>query len=145
MRVATSGVNAHKNARVAAAAAGAYYFEIGEPGSQMQTTGDALWWAATLGTTMGSPLTVVTLESRIIGMLLRIYPLGLSGYVTAVIAVQLFGAQQPAPTDPGDALASLQREVHLLRQELDEFKRAGQARVRNPAAATLGHSTRVPR
>jgi voltage-gated potassium channel len=98
-----------------AGAAGAYYFEQGVPNATIQTPGDALWWAATLITTVNSPLAVVTLEGRVIGMLLRVYALGVSGYVTALMAVHLFGLQGD---DNTEALDSLRDEVHALRAEL---------------------------
>jgi voltage-gated potassium channel len=110
-----------------AGAAGAYFFELGEPNALIRTPGDALWWAATLITTVNSPLAVVTLEGRVIGLLLRVYALGVSGYVTAVIAVQLFGlGQQDQAIDPR-ALAELRDEVRSLRRELAEARLHGRA------------------
>jgi voltage-gated potassium channel len=98
-----------------AGAAGAYYFELDEPNASIQTPGDAIWWAATLVTTVNSPLAVVTLEGRLIGLLLRIYALAVSGYVTAIMAVHLFGLQSD---DNAEALQGLRDEVRALRAEV---------------------------
>jgi voltage-gated potassium channel len=73
------------------AAAGAYYFERDMPGAAIQTPGEAIWWAATMITTISSPLETVTLEGRILALLLRVFALGISGYLTASIAVYLLG------------------------------------------------------
>jgi voltage-gated potassium channel len=107
----------------AAGAAGAYYFESGEPDALIRTPGDALWWAATLITTVNSPLAVVTLEGRIVGMLLRVYALAVSGYITAAIAVQLFGLTQRDQAMDARALEALLEEMQLLRNELADVRR----------------------
>ena len=78
------------------AAAGAYYFERGQPDANIQTWGDALWWAAAIITTINSPFETVTFEGRIIALLLRIFALAVSGYLTAIIAVYLLGGTEPA-------------------------------------------------
>jgi voltage-gated potassium channel len=101
---------------VATAAAGAYYLEHDEPAALIRTPGDAVWWAATLVTTMNSPLETVTAEGMIVSLLLRVFALGVSGYVTAVIAVYLLGTPRPAQEHPEDAeLAALRAEVAALR------------------------------
>lgn len=94
------------------ASAGAYYFDRGEPGAQIRTPGDALWWGATMVTTISSPLEVVTLEGRIISLLLRVFALAVSGYLTAIIAVFLLGGtpsdNTPSSGTPGDDAADQQ-------------------------------------
>ncbi|MDQ3809601.1 MAG: ion transporter [Chloroflexota bacterium] len=107
----------------AGGAAGVYFFESGEPDALIHTPGDALWWAATLITTVNSPLAVVTLEGRLVAMLLRVYALAVSGYITAVIAVQLFGLSQRDHATDAHALEALLEEMHLLRNELAEVRR----------------------
>jgi voltage-gated potassium channel len=106
-----------------AGAGGVLYFEAGEPGASIQTATDALWWAATLITTINSSLAVVTGEGRIIGVLLRLYALGLSGYVTAVIAVQVFGIGQSGQDD----VQALRAEIWRLREEIEKAR--GEPRV----------------
>lgn len=92
-------------------AAGVYYFEATEQ-SSIATIGDATWWAATTITTINSGLDPVTFEGRVIGVLLRIYGLAVSGYLTATIAVYLLG---PRPESP--EVAALRREVAELRAQ----------------------------
>lgn len=110
---------------IVVAAASAYYFEVGEPGATIQSFGDALWWSSTLVTTMNSPLYVVTVEGRFIGLVVRVFALALSGYLTAILAVAWIGAQPAAPSKlPDPALAEelrrLRQEVARLRSLLEE-------------------------
>ena len=91
--------------------AGVYYFASGSPDALIRTPGDALWWAATLITTVNSPLAVVTLEGRSVGMLLRVYALAASGYITAVSAVQLFGLSQREQAMDARALEPVLEEM----------------------------------
>lgn len=112
-----------------AGAVGAWYFDAGNADAPIQSFGDALWWAATLVTTMNSEKYVVSNEARVIAILLRLYALSVFGYVTASIAAYFVGQQaQPAASD-GDALteqlAGLRREVARLREEMDGRERAG--------------------
>ncbi|HZS01560.1 MAG TPA: ion transporter [Chloroflexota bacterium] len=101
---------------VATAAAGAYYLEHDEPGALIKTPGEAIWWAATLVTTMNSSLDTVTVEGQVVSLLLRVFALGVSGYVTAVIAVYLLGApRQPEEGPDQPELAALRAEVAALR------------------------------
>ena len=101
---------------VASAAAGAYYLEHDEPNALIRTPGDAIWWAATLVTTMNSPLETVTFDGDLVSLLLRVFALGVSGYVTAVIAVYLLGTPPQERPHPEEAeLAALRAEVASLR------------------------------
>jgi voltage-gated potassium channel len=114
----------------ATAAAGAYYLERDEPGASIGTPVDALWWAATIVTTINSPLETVTFEGRVIGLLLRVFALAISGYLTATIAVYLLGRpQSTAEQAEASELAELRREVRrlgaLLERRLPEGGRAG--------------------
>jgi voltage-gated potassium channel len=102
---------------VASAAAGAYYLEHDEPDAAIRTPGNAVWWAATLVTTMNSSLETVTIEGQIVSVLLRVFALGVSGYVTAIIAVYLLGTPRQPHEPPADTteLAALRAEVEALR------------------------------
>lgn len=120
------------------AAAGAYYFELNEPGATITTPGEAFWWAATLLTTMNSSLETITLEGRVIGLLLRFFALAASGYLTATIAVYLLGPGQGPQQAEADR-AEL-REPRLQVARLEQ-RNAREARERegqgspHPAAA----------
>ena len=106
-------------------AAGAWSFERGAAEAPIGSFGDALWWAATLVTTINGEQYVVSLEARVIGVLMRLYAVSVFGYVTASIASYFVGREAAARTGEGDGvemlrehLVSLQREVALLRRDL---------------------------
>ena len=113
------------------ASAGAYYFDRGTPDAQLRTPGDALWWGATMVTTISSPLEVVTLEGRVISLLLRVFALAVSGYLTAIIAVFLLGgnpggneAERPSgdqaqPTASRDEIRQLREQVARLERLME--------------------------
>jgi voltage-gated potassium channel len=102
---------------VATGAAGVYSFEHGEAGSMIQTPADSAWWALTLLTTVSSPLEPVTFEGRIIGLLLRLFGLAVSGYLTALIAVALLGDK-----GPGRSAAEYTDELRQLREEIARLR-----------------------
>jgi len=103
-------------------AAGAYHFDRDADGATIRSFGDALWWAATLVTTINSGLEAVSFEARLIGGLMRLFAVSLFGYVTASIASSSFvgrqAAEQAPPAEVAEQLAALRREVELLRREL---------------------------
>lgn len=100
-------------------AAGAYFFERDAAGTPFTNFGDALWWAAALSTTINTSADPVTLEGRIIGLLLRIVALASFGFVTASIASFLITERTPEqrrleqllPVDGG-------RQAHRGRNEM---------------------------
>ena len=113
-------------------AGGAFVLDRGAPGTPLNSFGEALWWAATLVTTVNSGVDPVTAEARLVAVLMRLYAVSVFGFVTASIASYFIGrssaaagadqAPAAAPTAPAGALieqvAALRREVGLLRQEL---------------------------
>ena len=79
-------------------AGGTLLLERAAPGSDIATFGDALWWSATLVTTVNSDLDPVTGWGRVVGWLLRVYAVAVFGYLTASIARYLVGeVDRPAP------------------------------------------------
>jgi voltage-gated potassium channel len=145
-RVARRGQLGYVVALTAVAAicggAGAYYFERGQPGASIQSVWDGLWWAATLVTTINSGYGVNTLEGRIIGLLLRVFALGATGYLTAVLAAYLVGQQKEPKREAQrsqDELLSLRAEVTEMRgllEELLERQAAGAAAAEAPAGGS---------
>ena len=103
---------------VVTSAAGAYYFERTEPQANILTLGDALWWSAAIVTTINSPYETVTLEGRIVALLLRVFALAISGYLTAIIAVYLIGGQRLA--EPAEVN---QAELRALREHVARLER----------------------
>lgn len=94
-------------------AAGAYYFERTEPNANILTAADAFWWAATIVTTINSPYETVTFEGRVIALLLRVFALSISGYLTAIIAAYLIGDKQAAETDQAETDQIELRQLRL--------------------------------
>ena len=106
-------------------AVGVLYFERDVAGAPVRSFGDALWWSATLVTTMNSEKYVVSTEARLIAVLQRLFALSVFGYVTASIASYLIGSAQTATGSTGEdvdiraELAAIRRELALLRETSD--------------------------
>jgi voltage-gated potassium channel len=78
------------------AAAGISWLERGQPGATITSFGGALWWAATTVIQQGSERHPATPEGQVLGVLLMIYALAVSGYITAALATFLLGRRQQA-------------------------------------------------
>jgi len=107
---------------VFAGAAGALFFERDAAGASITSFGAALWWAATLVTTVNSGAEPVTLEGRIVGFILRLFGISIFGLVTAAITSFFLGRAVPdqeneAPTSSSN-LTALREELAALREEL---------------------------
>lgn len=98
---------------VVAGAAGMYAFENGAPGG-LDSYGEALWWTAMVMTTMGSQYWPLTLEGRVLCVLLALYAFGVFGYVTATLASFFIGRD----AEHGEAELAGSRELAALRVEL---------------------------
>lgn len=109
---------------VMAGAVGVLFFERAYPESPIRTFPDALWWSATLVTTMGSELYVVSTEARVIAFLQRLYALSIFGYITASIASYLIGIDTSTAQRREEGRdAALRREIRELRRELSDLRR----------------------
>ena len=105
-------------------AAGVYALEQDAPDTGIDSFGEAVWWAAATLTTIGSGFEPVTLEGRLLAVLVMVVGLGLSGYITARVAVLLLGRERVS----GEAalmaeVRALREEVARLRETLDEGNR----------------------
>lgn len=112
-----------------AGAAGMYAFENQVPGG-LDSYGEALWWTAMVMTTLGSQYWPVTLEGRLLCVLLALYALGAFGYVAATLATYFIG--RDAESDDAELagareLAALRREVAVLRDEIRALRPGGPA------------------
>ncbi|MHB1417275.1 MAG: ion transporter [Chloroflexota bacterium] len=98
------------------AAAGMFYFERGAPGSQINTYGDAFWWAASTMTTMGSSLQPITGEGRALAIAVMVLALAVFGYVTATIATFFIGREAAAKRKTN--VPSNEQEIRRLRRQI---------------------------
>ena len=101
--------------------AGLYSLESGVDRSPIDSYGSALWWATTTIVALNSGEHPVTLEGRILGVIVMTYGLAVSGYITAVMAVFLLGLRQSTgeAVSPSEKdLGSLREEIRALRNEL---------------------------
>jgi voltage-gated potassium channel len=110
-------------------AAGAYYFERTEPTANIMTPGDAFWWAATIVTTINSPYETISFEGRVIALLLRVFALSISGYLTAIIAAYLIGENRPAEAVEADRSVADETELRRLREEIGHLERLIERRL----------------
>lgn len=104
-------------------AAAALYLERGAPQATITDFGEALWWAATVVSTVNSPLETVTPEGRVVALALRIFGVAVIGYLTARIAVFLLGEQigtRPGETDATADVRALRQEIAQLRKLLED-------------------------
>jgi voltage-gated potassium channel len=100
-------------------AAVGFMLENEAPGSRMETFGDALWWSASLVTTVASEIYPVTPGGRILGFLLMLYAVGIFSYFIASIASVLVDMDaRQAPEEP----AAEEGGVRLSRRELDVLR-----------------------
>jgi voltage-gated potassium channel len=96
--------------------------ENGAPGTQIDTFGEALWWSATIVTTVASEIYPVTSGGRIVAFLLMLYTVGIFSYFIASIAsvlVSLDAEQKPPPEPQGEEEG---QPVRLSRDELKALR-----------------------
>jgi voltage-gated potassium channel len=67
-------------------AGGVLRLDAGHPGTPFTSFGEALWWAATLITTVNSSDDPVSGWGRVVAFLMRIYAVAIFGYLTGSIA-----------------------------------------------------------
>ncbi len=94
------------------AAAGIAWLERGQPRATIDGFGAGLWWAATTIIQQGSESHPTTVEGRVLGVLVMIYSLAISGYITALLAALLLGRRDQATRDEN---AALREELRRLR------------------------------
>lgn len=97
------------------AAAGITWLERDQPNNQITSFWDGLWWAATTIIQQGSERYPVTVEGRVLAVLVMAYSLAVTGYITALLAAFLLGRRNAQTADQS---AALLRELQALREEL---------------------------
>jgi len=100
-----------------------FLLEADAPGSQIKGFGDALWWSATLVTTVGSEISPSTTGGRVVAFLLMLYAVGIFSYFIGAIASVLVETDRRATDEPPRSATNLdEREIEALRSIL---KKAG--------------------
>jgi voltage-gated potassium channel len=102
-----------------AGAAGMYAFERDAPDG-FSDYGTALWWTTMIMTTLGSDYWPVTLEGRILCIVLSVFAFAIFGYITATIATFFIG--QDANDANGELAGSA--DVKELKKELAELRKS---------------------
>ncbi|WP_344973385.1 potassium channel family protein [Salinactinospora qingdaonensis] len=97
--------------------------ERGAPGANIDSLGDALWWAATTVTTVGyGDYYPVTVSGRLVAMTLFLAGIALLGVVTGTLAswfTERVRETEETATATQDQVAALTAEVRALRQRLE--------------------------
>jgi voltage-gated potassium channel len=103
--------------------------ERGKAEANIQTFGDALWWAATTVTTVGyGDRFPVTAEGRLVAVGLMVTGIALLGVITAALAswfVEKLSEVQAAGERTEDEVSDLAAEVRGLRAEIQALRREG--------------------
>lgn len=97
--------------------------ERGDPGSNVNTPLDALWWGVGALTTVGSELFPVTVEGRLAAMLLTLAGAFVFSAITATITSFLIGERSPKV----DLVGQLEKLLGMLesgRLTADEYQQA---------------------
>ncbi|MCA9441558.1 MAG: ion transporter, partial [Candidatus Omnitrophica bacterium] len=90
------------------------------PESNIQSPSDALWWAFVTVTTVGyGDFYPVTVEGRVIGVVLMVVGVGLFGTYTGYIATWFI---EPNEQEQEEDLDSIKEEIGLLRNEIESLR-----------------------
>jgi voltage-gated potassium channel len=100
--------------------------ERGKPGANIETFGDALWWAATTIMTVGyGDRFPTTTEGRLVAVGLMGTGIALLGVVTAALAswfVQQLSEVQSAERQTDESVTALAAEIRELRAEVQSLR-----------------------
>lgn len=108
-------------------AAVGYLLEAEVQDTRITNFGDALWWASTTITTVGSELYPVTVGGRILGFALQIYAVGIFSYFIGAIAsvlVDFDARKKQAEQKPGEEVRLSPRELEALRSIVEKVEKS---------------------
>lgn len=113
---------------VGIAAAIEYLVEPGARGANIESFGDAMWWAATTLTTIGSQMYPVTTGGKVVALMLMFYAVSVFTYFVASLASVLIGHDeskdsQQAARDADRKLELTEDEVKVVRKILSRMNR----------------------
>ena len=92
-----------------------------DPSSNIKTPSDALWWGVATITTVGyGDRYPVTIEGRIVAVVLMIAGVGLFGTFTAYVAALFI---EPEQRKEENEIGELRKEIALLREKLESMDR----------------------
>lgn len=101
-------------ATVLLGATGVFVFEAGV-NQNIQTFGDAVWWAIVTATTVGyGDVSPTTAEGRIIAVLLMLVGIGVIGIFTATVAAYFFTQEREEKVSIAARLEAVERKLDLL-------------------------------
>ena len=104
--------------------------ERGQPGSDINSLGDALWWAMTTVTTVGyGDLEIVTGRGRLVAVVLMIGGITLLGLVTATLASWIVErvSEEDAASEAATAahIEGLREDVQRLEETMRRYRDGG--------------------
>lgn len=105
-------------------AAAVTFFERGASDTAITSFGEGLWWSSTVITTVNGPNEPVTLEGRVVAVVLRVFGLVVVGYFTARLAVFFLGGHAGIEREGRKAdLSELREEIERLAEAVREQRR----------------------
>ena len=110
-------------------AAGVSFFEQDEPDSQLRDFGDALWWSATMVTTINLGSDPFSVEGKVLALALRVFSVAVFGYVAASIAAYFVGqrveSRDERPTQQDEQMREVLRRLEELQRQVRRLERGG--------------------
>lgn len=99
------------------------YAEKGDPAANITTASDAIWWVYVTITTVGyGDQYPVTLNGRLVGMVVMLVGVGLFGVVTGFLANKFLPSGEESAAKGTTEIAELRNEVKELRTVLDKLE-----------------------
>ncbi len=86
--------------------AGITYLERGQPGATIRSLPEGLWWSATTLIQQGSDRQPATHEGRVLAVLMMVFALTVSGYITAALATFLLDRRADRTRANGSSVQS---------------------------------------
>jgi voltage-gated potassium channel len=116
--------------------AGVLMIEYDEPGANITTAEDALWWAIVTTTTVGyGDHYPVSTEGRLIASLLMVTGIGLFGTLSGVAAGFFLGGEQDKPASM-QAQQKMLARLEALHTELQEIQEQQKGLKKSPSRAS---------
>jgi voltage-gated potassium channel len=109
-------------------AAGIVYLERDRAGATISSFPEALWWSAGTLIQQGSEEHPATAEGRVLAVLVMVFALAVSGYITAALAAYLLGRRQ----DDGEAAAARSQVPDYVPRSPERERAASNGRPAGP-------------